>query len=94
MPREWTRAALDKLCGLCGELIEKGEPMLELTIAGISNPKPRCKVCAGPAPPNLPPLVEHMPAFTPMVHIVTGPDALPLDFKHAQAGEREPGEEG
>jgi hypothetical protein len=45
--------------------------------------------------PDLPPLVVHAPIEgRQFVHIRTGLDALPLDFKARGANAREPGEDG
>jgi hypothetical protein len=53
----------------------------------------RCALCVGPAPPDLPAVIETR-ALPPMVMTRVHPDMLPRDFKLAAAGEREPGEDG
>lgn len=91
--RSWRRAFTDESCGCCAKPIAKGDPLLELQITALKTPKLRCPTCAGyPAPDDLPALREPMPfPTTPFAHIRTGAGALPLDFKHAAVGEREPG---
>lgn len=93
--RTWTRATLVEHCGLCGHEIPSGEPVLLLKLPLLKRALKRCKGCVGPAPPDLPAVIERRerPTFKPFVHIATGTDALPLDFKSAAAG-REPGEDG
>lgn len=93
--RTWTRAESPKICGHCrgARVIKVGEPMVVFTLPGSSLKRYRCQSCEGPAPPDLAPLVPRAaPTFKPLVHVLTGPDALPLDFKHA-AAERVPGED-
>lgn len=66
-----------------------------LVIVNVKTPKVRCEACEGPAPPDLPALVERMPEpIAPMVHVLAGVGALRFDHKAAQLGEREPGEDG
>lgn len=82
-------------CGLCNGSIPKGDPLIRVDVPLLKRQLFRCKVCVGPAPPDLPPLIERSPADpTPFAHILTGANALPFDFKRAAIGEREPGEEG
>jgi hypothetical protein len=90
--RHWRRALCARLCGRCGHVIERGKPMLVIELPRLSHTKVRCDVCDGPAPPDLPALVEHQIPITPMAHIRTGVSALPFDYKLAAAG-REPGED-
>lgn len=92
--RTWGRAVMVLRCGLCGASIPKGDPLVRVRVPVLKRALYRCKACVGPAPSNLPALVEReLGPFKPFVHILTGADALPLDFKAAAAG-REPGEEG
>jgi len=94
--RTWIRATGQTLCGLCRfRFIQVGEPMVVVTVPGLTLKRYRCQACEGAAPPDLAPLVpRELPTFKPFVHVLTGTDALPLDFKSAAVGEREPGEEG
>ena len=97
--RTWARVRLATACGGCGAIVLTGAPMLLLTMPGLNTPKYRCSTCAGEATPDLPPLAEHprvvptpaRPAFTRIGALAK---TLPFDYKMAQAGEREPGEEG
>lgn len=92
--RTWSRATMVEHCGLCGHEIARGEPLLLLKLAVLKRALKRCKVCVGPAPPDLAPLIERTPLMVkPFAHVLNTADALPLDFKRAAAG-REPGEEG
>ena len=87
----WTRAPFHILCGLCARVIRRGDPVLLLTLPGLTRVKRRCSNCAGEAPPDLPAIVEVViPSPTPMVPVrrLAG---LPFDWKIRQAGEREPG---
>jgi len=100
--REWARASVDTVCGgphATFTLIRKGDPVLVLKGPGYGREaagfrKVRCVKCAGPAPADLPPLEEHTVTIRPMLHLRSGAGALPFDYKAAQAGEREPGEDG
>jgi len=93
--RTWTRVTLHEWCGLCHSEMLRGAPILRITIATMKRSLFRCVNCEGPAPSDLPPLIEPLPIpTTPLVHIRTDRDSLPLDFKSAAAGEREPGMEG
>lgn len=97
--RTWTRAIDVTLCGgPCGHRIQTGDPMLEIRLDILSKSRRllRCVRCAGePVPVDLPPLFSKtiQPTPTALVHIATGANALPLDWKSAGAG-REPGQEG
>jgi len=89
--RRWLRATSDRLCGLCHGLIHEGEPVLLIDI-GPTIKLYRCERCAGPAPPDLPPLVAPVPIpRTVLTRFSRG--MLPLDWKTRGVG-REPGEEG
>ena len=92
--RVWGRAPIVCFCGLCRHRIERGEPLLSITVPGLKRVLVRGS-CCGEAPPDLPPLVERVePEPIPLVHVASGLDALPLDFKSAAANDREPGMEG
>ena len=96
--RTWARVRLATACGGCGAIVLTGAPMLLLTMPGLTTPKCRCAACAGEAPPELPPLADHpvrsptpaRPAFTKLGALTK---TLPFDYKSAQSGEREPGED-
>lgn len=88
MSRTWTRATVVRLCGGCGHELAVGDPVLELRLMGVHDPKLRCVLCEGPAPPDLAPLVERERMDErPMVHIRSGAHVLPFDFKKASAGD-------
>lgn len=93
--RTWSRAVVPVRCGLCNGTIARGDALILVKLPLlIKRTLYRCKGCVGPAPPDLPPLIEReLPGYKPFVHITTDAHALPLDFKSAAAG-REPGEEG
>lgn len=66
----WERVPLATLCGRCGRQLAKGEAVLVISIEqshGITRPirLNRCETCAGPAPPDLPLLVERSNDITP-----------------------------
>ena len=93
--KSWRRAFYRQLCGRCNEPIESGAPVLIVQLTGMARQLLRCVVCAGPAPPDLPELVEQMAATqAPMVPLKHVARPLAFDWKRAQAGEREPGIEG
>ncbi|HEV8502501.1 MAG TPA: hypothetical protein VGR63_13050 [Casimicrobiaceae bacterium] len=99
--RTWARAIVPMLCGGCNRQLAKGDPVLLIDItyrAGRSIRRSRCDRCEGPAPPDLPALIERSNAITPtplkkMAAVL--PFGRPLaDWRARQSGEREPGEEG
>jgi len=79
------------MCGLCPKQIAVGAPVLELRIDGLRAVRLRCESCAGPAPPDLPPLGDAPPRPAPLTGIMKRMGLLPLDDA---AREREPGQEG
>ena len=85
--RRWVRTPLDRLCGGCGTAVKKGAPILEVSIASVAHVLVRCEGCEGPAPADLPPLVERTTAAVVPVPRFAG--LLPLDWKQRQAS-REP----
>ena len=101
--RVWERAPVPTLCGGCNALIDKGDPLLRITMArgGRVLRFVRCARCEGPAPPDLPALVERAPIAPSALHRVSGllpfgrqpVDPVARDWK-TRAAEREPGEEG
>lgn len=59
MSARWVRCVQDYArCGACGAPIARGAAQLELVIPNLQRHPVRCADCAGPAPPDLPPLVE------------------------------------
>lgn len=63
-----------------------------IRLGGVKKLRQRCERCAdGEAPPDLPSVEAMKPTFTPMVPMRAVADSLPLDWKAAQSGEREPG---
>ena len=91
--RTWTRAQFDTTCGRCRRSLSRGDPMQLITLSTLKRALVRCAACVGPAPPDLPTLVERAPVILQSWTRVQ-PGLLPADWKHAQAGEREVGEEG
>lgn len=98
--RTWERARAACLCGLCGRILAKGDAVLVFSIARGTRPpirRIRCDRCEGPAPPDLPALVE-LVAPRPSSTLARLRPILPLgtplaDWRARQAG-REPGEDG
>jgi hypothetical protein len=99
--RAWERVGVPStLCGRCGRELLKGESVLVITRPrGTAKPLRfvRCDRCEGPAPPDLPPLVERDNRITPTPMARLRP-TLPLgmtlaDYRARQSGEREPGED-
>jgi len=86
----WDRASRLQLCGRCGRHIEKGDPLLVITI-GSTVQKVRCATCDGPAPPDLPPFISTKAEFARAPIALRG--LLPLDWKALGAGDRQPGED-
>jgi hypothetical protein len=102
--RTWTRVTVPTLCGGCNRELHRGDPLLVIEFVFLGG-KPvrcwRCDRCEGPAPPDLPVLVEREHRITPtpltrMLHVVPKrPLGVGLvDWRAKAAGERDPGEEG
>ena len=90
--RRWKRAVVTVRCGACPSLIPAGDPAQEVILPGMKRSLVRCRGCAdGDVPPDLPAVME---TTAPAGMVRFQPSLLPRDFKLAQAGEREPGEEG
>lgn len=91
--RNWTRAEVVTLCGgpCANSFIQPGEPMLVISLTGVSRKTFRCRQCAGEPVPELPAFVERTGpkpiGMTPVRQLA----GLPLDWKSRQSGEREPG---
>jgi hypothetical protein len=95
--RAWERVRVGQLCGRCGAALEVGDPILVITLVrGTRRPRQfiRCAGCEGPAPPDLPLLIETPRGATgpPLVY----PAGWPYggDDWRARASGREPGEDG
>lgn len=57
--RQWSRAPRLLFCGYCKDReIKKGDPVLLIKIGTMSREMRRCIDCSGPAPPDLPALIE------------------------------------
>jgi hypothetical protein len=100
--RTWKRVIVATLCGGCNRHLSKGEPVLEIEITYGARARTvrrvRCDRCEGPAPPDLPVLIEKTNAITPRPMTRFHP-TLPLgtplaDWRARASGDREPGEEG
>jgi hypothetical protein len=53
--RKWTRLSGAKLCGACGKVVPKGEPIQALMLVNLGRALYRCQACAeGPCPLDLP----------------------------------------
>jgi len=84
----WTRAVVDMLCGACPRQIRRGDPVLEIRVAGVTRTPRRCQSCAGEAPPDLPPLVVTSPAPATRPEGISAIAArVAPDFKQRQLGE-------
>lgn len=99
--RRWARAERDLLCGYCAQrTIRKGDPVCYVKFEKITRELRRCVDCAGPAPPDLPPMMElKTPGDFSMSHIGAQRPKTRGDLK-AKArewtpyAEREPREDG
>ncbi len=58
MSARWIRCAFTARCGACNADLHTGDPLLELVLPNLRRRLLRCPACAGPAPPDLPPLIE------------------------------------
>lgn len=92
--KTWERARSDRRCGLCGQNIDAGEPVLLRSLPGQSWQSARCEACAGEPAPELPalqplPRAERMTPVQPMLAVAS----LARDWKAAAVAEREPGED-
>lgn len=106
--RTWSRSAIPTRCGRCGELINKGDPVLLIAMVPRASGRAlrfvRCGACEGPAPPDLPPLVERAPIAPSALHRVgsllpfgrepVNPRRVDWKTRAAEGAEREPGEDG
>jgi hypothetical protein len=88
--RTWTRATISSFCGGCGAEIKRGDPHVLISLPGVSRKLVRCPACAGPAPPDLPALIERSPTTKPFTPLKAIAKSLPFDSRMAAVG-REPG---
>ena len=91
--KHWRRLTGEAICGRCGERIPAGGPALVLTLQGVTRLKFRCPACAGEAAPELPAVVERAEPLAES-WVALSAVAQGRDWKRAQSGEREPGEDG
>lgn len=94
--RAWTRATQDGFCGLCSEVIRRGDPVVLVAVPALATVRVRCRRCAGqPVPDDVPELPLRVPitptAITPR-RVVQ--NRQPFDPRRAAANDRDPGEEG
>jgi hypothetical protein len=82
----WTRDHTVRRCGHCGQEIPIGDVFLLLSLNGKLLKKYRCQACAGPAPPDLPTVIEEAPP--PPALDFTRIGLLPLDFSRREKQER------
>lgn len=76
--RTWVRRDVPCYCGNCGETVNAGEPLLEITSEKIRRPLHRCASCEGPAPPDLPPIVVKHQTTTRMTALAKAkPEWMP-----------------
>ncbi len=80
----WERSRFARRCGRCGHEIPIGAPVFVLVIGKVV--KDRCADCEGPAPPELPTVIEHAPPSTPLPFARFTPAAVPLDWKARSTG--------
>ncbi len=86
MSRLWQRSQVAVLCGRCGEQVQAGEPVQQVSLLGLRRPLWRCQNCAGEAPPDLPAQIERSrttKAMTPLRKL-----KMPADIKMRQAGDK------
>jgi|SRR5882724_10306650 len=78
--RQWARAPRVLYCGFCkSREIKQGDPVLFVTLPNVKREMRRCVDCAGPAPPDLPPLL---------------PQKEPGDFSMVSMGQLKPKNRG
>lgn len=96
--KAWARAVSRCFCGRCGKEIPAGQPYLGYRWPEGKRTLIRCEGCAGERPPAVVEVAaSQVPRVTPQpVERMTKLSLvkLPTDYKLAQSGERDPGEEG
>ena len=83
----WTRVRWPMRCGGCGAELALGAAVRVLELAGLRRRLVRGVCCAGPAPPELPALVQQTAPPKPFTMARFTVDMLPLDFKQRQMRE-------
>jgi hypothetical protein len=99
--KAWQRASRAWVCGSCANIFDKGTPQLLIYVPLVKDPKRRCQTCAGePVPADLPdraPITTVPTGTTPALPFASvgsmAKQVKPFDYKAAQSGEREPGED-
>jgi hypothetical protein len=81
----WERTRYARRCGRCGHEIPIGAPVFVLVIGKVA--KDRCADCEGPAPPDLPAVIERVERPTPLPFARFTVDAIGMDWKAKSAGE-------
>lgn len=91
--RTWTRAIGATKCGSCGRDLVVEDPIQLVILEGVKRQGQRCVWCAdGEPPPDLPAAIVNRSVPVPVTHLLRArPGTLPLDYKFAAAGDREPG---
>ena len=82
--RTWSRVLWTCRCGLCNQTLQRGDPVVRITVPAMTRVLLRCAQCVGPAPPDLPALVEEKP-HEPLT--MAPVRELARDFKVQAAGE-------
>ena len=84
--RAWRRNPVRRICGRCGAVIDVGDAVLALTFAmSPSTTMWRCVACCGPAPDNLPELLNARPTLVDRLRTLLGTKP---DWKARQSGEK------
>lgn len=96
--KRWGRATRNVFCGYCRlREIPKGDPVLYVKTSAMTREMRRCVDCSGPAPPDLPPLIEQKaPGDFSMTHVASSRPKTRGDLKAAVKEwlpYREPGED-
>ncbi len=80
------------MCGSCGVLVPKGDPLQIIQFEKMKRMMYRCREHANSeVPPMLP---EKMERLNTAKMIQLSRELMPKDWKYKQANEREPGQEG
>jgi len=93
--KQWGRSPLATACGMCGVVIKRGDPCMEIAFVAVATTRlRRCPDCAGePMPEELPPLtLSHTSPSAAFLQRLR--NLLPFDWTARATGDREPGEEG